>query len=233
MAKNLVAQVGKAGGDFELVEREIPKPKMGEVLIKVEACGICHSDVLTKEGLFPGIVYPRVPGHEVVGFVEEVGEHVQEWKKGDRVGVGWHGGHCFVCASCRRGNFITCEREQITGISLDGGYGQYMIARHEAVALMPRDLDAAEAGPLMCAGVTTYNALRHSGARAGDVVAVQGVGGLGHLAIQFAAKAGYHVVAIGRGPENADLAKKLGARTTSTARPAIRRRHCRNLGERT
>lgn len=211
MAKNRVAQVSKAGGEFELVEREIPKPGSGEVLVKVHACGVCHSDVLTKMGGFPGLEYPRVPGHEVAGVVEEVGASVTEWKRGDRVGVGWHGGHCFVCASCRRGDFVTCVREAITGVTRDGGYAQYMVARHEAVALLPEELEFADAGPLMCAGITTFNALRNSGARTGDLVGVQGIGGLGHLGIQFAAKAGYRVAAIGRGPENAELAKKLGA----------------------
>lgn len=211
MAKNLVAQVGKAGEEFELVEREIAQPGAGEVRIKVEACGICHSDMLVKRGGFPGLTYPRVPGHEVVGFVDEVGSGVMEWKKGDHVGVGWHGGHCFVCDSCRRGDFVTCQKEAITGITRDGGYQQYMLARHEALALVPEGLDAAEAGPLMCAGITTFNALRNSGARMGDLVGVQGIGGLGHLGIQYAAKAGYRVVGIGRGPENGALAKKLGA----------------------
>src|SRR5574340_693471 len=211
MAKNLVAQVGKAGGEFELVERDIPKPGAGEVRIQVQACGICYSDHLTKDGAWPGLVYPRIPGHEVAGVIDEVGEQVTEWKKGDRVGVGWHGGHCFVCESCRRGEFVTCQNEAITGITRDGGYQQYMLARHEAVALLPKELDAAEAGPLMCAGITTFNALRHSGARPGDLVAVQGIGGLGHLGIQYAAKCGYRVAGVGRGPENAALAGKLGA----------------------
>jgi D-arabinose 1-dehydrogenase-like Zn-dependent alcohol dehydrogenase len=211
MAKNLVAQVGKAGGDFELVEREMPVPGAGEIRIKVLACGVCHSDQVTKEGILPFIKFPRVPGHEVAGIVDEVGAGVTEWKKGDRVGAGWHGGHCFVCESCRRGEFVTCKNEQINGVTRDGGYGQYMIARHEAVARMPESMNAAEAGPLLCAGITTFNALRHSGAGPGDLVAVQGIGGLGHLGIQFAAKFGYRVVAIGRGPENATLAKKLGA----------------------
>jgi D-arabinose 1-dehydrogenase-like Zn-dependent alcohol dehydrogenase len=211
MSRNLVAQVPKGGGDFELVEHDIPQPGPGEVRIKVEACGICFSDHLVKDGLWPDLVYPRVPGHEVAGFIDAVGDHVTEWKKGDRVGVGWHGGHCFVCNSCRRGDFITCVNEKITGLNVDGGYQQYMIARHEAVALMPDGLDAAEAGPLLCAGITTFNSLRHSGARFGDLVGVLGIGGLGHLGIQFAAKAGYRTVGIGRGPENAALAKKLGA----------------------
>ena len=211
MAKNLVAQVGKAGGEFELVEREIPAPGPGEVRIKVKACGICFSDHLVKDGAWPGLTYPRVPGHEVVGVIDEAGVGVTEWKKGDRVGVGWHGGHDFVCPSCRRGDFVTCANEAITGITRDGGYAQYMLARHEAVALLPDGLDGAEAGPLMCAGITTFNALRNSGARAGDLVGVLGIGGLGHLGIQYAAKSGYRVVGVGRGPENAALAKKLGA----------------------
>jgi D-arabinose 1-dehydrogenase-like Zn-dependent alcohol dehydrogenase len=211
MAKNLVAQVGKAGGAFELVEREIPVPGPGEIRIKVQACGVCHSDSATKEGIFPFITYPRVPGHEVSGVVDEIGPGVTEWKKGERVGAGWHGGHCFVCESCRRGDFITCQYEQINGVTRDGGYGQYMIARHEAVARMPESLNAAEAGPLLCAGITTFNALRNSGAGPGDLVAVQGIGGLGHLGIQYAAKFGYRTVGVGRGPENGTLAKRLGA----------------------
>jgi D-arabinose 1-dehydrogenase-like Zn-dependent alcohol dehydrogenase len=211
MAKNRIMQVGKAGGDFESVEREITAPGAGEVRISVQACGICFSDHFTKDGQWPGIKFPRVPGHEVAGAIDEVGEGVTEWKKGDRVGVGWHGGHCFVCAACRRGDFGACANGQITGITRDGGYQQYMIARREAVVLMPKSLDAAEAGPLLCAGITTFNALRNSGARLGDLVGVLGIGGLGHLGIQFAAKAGYRTVGIGRGPENAGLAKKLGA----------------------
>jgi len=211
MAKNLVAQVTKAGGDFELVEREMPVPVAGEIRIKVQACGVCHSDAATKEGMFPFITFPRVPGHEVAGLVDEVGPGVTEWKKGDRVGAGWHGGHCFVCESCRRGDFVTCKYEAINGVTRDGGYARFMIARHEAVARMPESMDAAEAGPLLCAGITTFNALRNSGAGPGDLVAVQGIGGLGHLGLQFAAKFGYRTVGIGRGPENSALAKKLGA----------------------
>jgi len=223
MAKMKVAVVTKPGAGFEIQEREIPKPGFGEVRIKVQACGVCFSDHLVKDGLWPGIVYPRVPGHEVAGVVDEVGEGVTEWKKGDRVGSGWHGGHDFVCESCRRGDFVTCRNEAITGITRDGGYQEYMLARHEAVARIPGDLDAAEAGPLLCAGVTTFNSLRHSGATVGDLVGVQGIGGLGHLGVQFAAKAGYRVAAIGRGPENAALAKKLGASVyidTTAANPA-------------
>ena len=206
-----VVQVSKPGGDFEIVERPVPEPGRTQVGIKVEACGICHSDVLTKEGLFPGLQYPRVPGHEIAGRIDAIGADVTQWKHGQRVGVGWHGGHCFVCDPCRRGDFIVCQNEKITGISFDGGYGEYMVAPVEAVAAMPESLEAAEAAPLLCAGVTTFNALRHSGALPGDLVAVQGIGGLGHLGIQFAQKFGYKVAAIGRGPDNAVLAKKLGA----------------------
>lgn len=211
MTKNLVAQVSRAGGEFELVEREMPVPGAGEIRIKVQACGVCHSDAVTKEGLFPIVTYPRVPGHEVAGVVDEVGPGVKEWKKGDHVGAGWHGGHCFVCESCRRGEFVTCLNEAINGVTRDGGYAQYMIARHEAVARMPESFNAAEAGPLLCAGITTFNALRNSGAGPGDLVAVQGIGGLGHLGIQYAAKFGYRTVGVGRGAENGALAKKLGA----------------------
>jgi D-arabinose 1-dehydrogenase-like Zn-dependent alcohol dehydrogenase len=211
MAKMKVAQVPKAGGEFEIVEREIPQPGPGQVRIRVQACGVCHSDAATKEGALPGISYPRVPGHEVAGVIDEVGERVTTWKKGERVGVGWHGGQDGTCLQCRRGDFANCANLKISGISYDGGYGEYMVAPVEALAHMPESLDAAEAGPLMCAGVTTFNALRHSGALPSDLVAVQGVGGLGHLGIQFAQKFGYRVAAIGRGAENSALAKKLGA----------------------
>src|SRR5256885_3860811 len=206
-----VAQISKAGADFEIVEREIPKPGVGHVLIKVQACGVCHSDVFTKEGYWPGIQYPRVPGHEVAGIIDELGAGVSEWKKGQRVGVGWHGGQDGTCLACRRGDFGNCANLKIAGISYDGGYQEYMLAPVEALARMPESLDAAEAAPLLCAGVTTFNALRHSGALPSDLVAVQGIGGLGHLGIQFAQKFGYKVAAIGRGPENSALAKKLGA----------------------
>jgi D-arabinose 1-dehydrogenase-like Zn-dependent alcohol dehydrogenase len=205
------AQIPKAGADFQIVEREIPKPGAGQVLIKVQACGICHSDLLTKEGAWPGIQYPRVPGHEVVGVIDEVGTGVAGWKEGQRVGVGWHGGQDGTCLWCRRGDFRNCRNLKITGISYDGGYQQYMLAPVEALAAIPESLSAAEAAPLLCAGVTTYNALRHSGAMPGDVVAVLGIGGLGHLGIQFASKFGYKVAAVGRGSESAALAKKLGA----------------------
>ena len=206
-----VAQISKAGADFEIVEREIPKPGVGHVLIKVQACGVCHSDVFTKEGYWPGIQYPRVPGHEVAGIIDELGAGVSEWKKGQRVGVGWHGGHDGTCLACRRGDFGNCQNLKIAGISYDGGYQQYMVAPVEALTTMPESLSDAEAAPLLCAGITTFNALRHSGARPGDLVAVLGIGGLGHLGIQFANKFGYKVAAIGRGSENAELAKKLGA----------------------
>jgi D-arabinose 1-dehydrogenase-like Zn-dependent alcohol dehydrogenase len=205
------AQISKAGGNFEIVEREIPKPQAGQVRIKVEACGVCHSDMLVKEGAWPGIEYPRVPGHEVAGVIDEVGAGVKEWKKGQRVGVGWFGGQDNTCPSCRRGDFVNCSNLKIAGISYDGGYQQYMIAPVDALVAIPKSLSAAEAAPLLCAGITTYNALRHSGALPGDLVAVLGVGGLGHLGIQFANKFGYRVAAVGRGPQNAALARKLGA----------------------
>ncbi len=206
-----VAQVSNPGADFQIVEREIPEPGPGHVRIKVQACGVCHSDVLTKEGAWPGIQYPRVPGHEVAGIIDELGAGVSEWKKGQRVGVGWHGGHDGTCLACRRGDFGNCQNMKIPGISYDGGYEQYMVAPVEALAAMPENLSDVEAAPLLCAGITTFNALRHSGALPSDLVAVQGIGGLGHLGIQFASKFGYKVAAIGRGPENAALAKKLGA----------------------
>lgn len=204
-------QVSKPGGNFELVERPIPQPARAQVRIKVEACGICHSDVLVKEGLWPGLPYPRIPGHEVAGKIDAVGEGVTQWQVGQRVGVGWHGGHCFVCDACRRGDFVLCRNEKITAIHFDGGYAEYMIAPAEAVAAMPDDLPAVDAAPLMCAGITTFNALRNTGARAGDLVAVQGIGGLGHLGIQYARQMGFRTVAIGRGGDKEALAKKLGA----------------------
>jgi D-arabinose 1-dehydrogenase-like Zn-dependent alcohol dehydrogenase len=207
-----VAQVPKPGADFEIVEREIPDPSAGEVRIKVQACGVCHSDVFTKEGEWPGIQYPRVPGHEVVGIIDELGTGVSaEWQKGQRIGVGWHGGHDGTCLECRRGDFSNCRNVKIPGISYDGGYQQYMLAPVEALVAIPESLTDVEAAPLLCAGITTFNALRHSGALPGDLVAVLGIGGLGHLGIQFANKFGYEVAAIGRGSENAELAKKLGA----------------------
>ena len=211
MARMKAVQVPKPGADFEVVERDIPEPGAGQVRIRVQACGVCHSDVITKEGLFPGISYPRVPGHEVAGVIDEVGAGVKNWKKGERVGVGWHGGQDGTCLACRRGDFVNCASAIVCGISYDGGYQEFMVAPVEALAHMPESLDAAEAAPLMCAGITTFNALRHASALPSDLVAVQGIGGLGHLGVQFAKKSGYRVAAIGRGPENAALAKKLGA----------------------
>ena len=206
-----VAQVPKGGADFQIVEREIPTPGAGQVRIKVQACGVCHSDALTKEGALPGIQYPRIPGHEVAGIIDEMGAGVSGWKKGQRAGVGWHGGHDGTCLQCRRGDFRNCRNLKIAGISYDGGYQQYMVAPVEALTAIPESLGDAEAAPLLCAGITTFNALRHSGALPGDLVAVQGIGGLGHLGIQFANKFGYKVAAVGRGSENAALAKQLGA----------------------
>jgi D-arabinose 1-dehydrogenase-like Zn-dependent alcohol dehydrogenase len=205
------AQIPKPGADFEIIERDVPQPTAGQVRIKVQACGVCHSDVFTKEGWWPGIQYPRVPGHEVAGVVDEIGAGVTEWKKGKRVGVGWHGGQDNTCRACRRGDFRNCRNLKIPGISYDGGYQEYMLAPVEALVPIPESLSDVEAAPLLCAGITTYNALRHSGAYPGDLVAVQGIGGLGHLGIQFANKFGYKVAAIGQGSENAALAKKLGA----------------------
>lgn len=212
MAKMMAVQVPNPGGDFEVVERDIPEPGPGQVRVKVEACGVCHSDVLTKEGLWPGIQYPRVPGHEIVGTVDAIGEGVVGWTQGQRVGVGWHGGHCGYCDSCCRGDFITCQiAHQVTGISYDGGYAEYMIAPSGALASIPEGLSAVEAAPLMDAGVTTFNPLRNSGARPGDIVAILGVGGLGHLGVQFASKMGFRTVAIARGKDKEPLARKLGA----------------------
>jgi D-arabinose 1-dehydrogenase-like Zn-dependent alcohol dehydrogenase len=205
--------VREAGGPFELEERDIPAPGPGEVRVKVEACGICHSDAFVKFGQFPGLQLPRAPGHEVAGVVDEVGEGVDLFSPGDRVGVGWHGGHCFECDPCRRGDFINCRNQQVCGISYDGGYQEYMVCPWHAVARIPDGLDAADAAPLLCAGITTFNALRNSGAKPGDVVAVQGVGGLGHLALQYAKRMGFHTVALSRGKDKEELARKLGAHT--------------------
>jgi D-arabinose 1-dehydrogenase-like Zn-dependent alcohol dehydrogenase len=203
-------QVSKPKGPLEMVERDIPEPGARHVRIKVQACGVCHSDSFTKEGLFPGIEYPRVPGHEIVGIIDVVGKNVSEWRPGQRVGVGWHGGNDFHCDSCRRGDFVTCTHLQVPGIAYDGGYADYVIVPTEALASIPAELSATEAAPLMCAGITTYNALRNSGAREGDTVAIIGVGGLGHLGIQFASKMGFKTIAIGRGKDKVDLVKKLG-----------------------
>ncbi len=211
MSRMKAVQVSKPGGNFELVERNISEPGRSQVRIKVEACGICHSDSLVKEGYWPGIQYPRVPGHEIAGRIDSVGADVTNWKPGQRVGVGWHGGHDFTCNACRRGDFIHCQNEKITGISFDGGYQEYLVVPAEAVAAIPGDLPAAEAAPLLCAGITVFNALRNSGARAGDLVAVQGIGGLGHLGIQYARQMGFRTFAIGRGKDKEALARKLGA----------------------
>jgi D-arabinose 1-dehydrogenase-like Zn-dependent alcohol dehydrogenase len=209
--KMTVAQISKAGGDFELAERNIPEPGPGQVRVKVEACGICHSDVLVKDGIWPGLQFPRVPGHEIAGHVDAIGANVTSWKQGQRVGVGWHGGHCFVCAQCRRGDFSMCVNRKVTGIDFDGGYAEYVIVPAAVLAQIPDDLPAEEAGPFMCAGVTVYNALRNSGARGGDLVAVHGIGGLGHLGVQYARQMGFRTVALGRGKDKETLAKKLGA----------------------
>jgi propanol-preferring alcohol dehydrogenase len=203
-------QVTKANGTFEVVERDVPEPGPGQVRIKVEACGICHSDAFVRAGAM-GNPFPRIPGHEIAGRVDAVGANVTMWKQGDRAGVGWHGGHCFQCNACRKGLFINCEKAQVTGISFDGGYAEYAVVPQAAVARIPENLDAAEAGPLLCAGVTTYNALRNSGARPGDTVAVQGIGGLGHLAIQYAARMGFRTIAISSGADKEELARQLGA----------------------
>jgi len=225
-----VAQIPRAGADFQLVDREIPQPGAGEVRIKVQACGVCHSDVFTKEGLWPGIQYPRVPGHEVAGIIDELGAGVSGWKQGQRAGVGWHGGHDGTCLQCRRGDFGNCQNMKIAGISYDGGYQQYMLAPVEALTAIPESLSDVEAAPLLCAGITTYNSLRHSGAMPGDLVAVLGIGGLGHLGIQFANKFGYKVAAVGRGSENAVLAKRLGASVYIDSKATIAAEELQKLG---
>jgi len=205
------AVVDEAGAEFEVVERAVPDPAPDEVRVAVEACGICHSDVFVKEGGYPGVSYPRIPGHEVVGYVDSVGEAVENWSAGDYVGAGWHGGHCFTCEPCRRGEFLNCEHAEITGLTFDGGYAEFTTVPAEALAAVPEDLAAADAAPLLCAGVTTYNALRNADLQPGDLVAVQGVGGLGHLGIQYAHTAGYETVAISRSPDKEALASELGA----------------------
>ena len=211
MPKMRAVQVSRPNGPFEFVDRDLPNPTSGTVRIKVQACGICHSDSIVKEGLFPNIQYPRVPGHEVAGIIDAVGPDVKEWTAGQKVGVGWYGGHCTTCEPCRRGDFMVCKYGKITGISFDGGYAEYMIAPAQALALIPDELTPVEAGPLMCAGITTFNALRNSGARPGDTVAILGIGGLGHLAVQYAVKMGFRTIAIARGKDKEPLAKKLGA----------------------
>src|SRR5450631_638982 len=211
-AKYRAVEVVKANGPLQLVEREVREPRPGEVRIKIHACGVCHSDSFTVVGAFPGIQYPRVPGHEIAGVIDAIGSDVAaDWKQGQRVGVGWFGGNCGHCESCRRGDFITCQYLKVPGIHYDGGYAESVIVPATALALMPDDLSDVDAGPLMCAGITTFNALRNSGARAGDLVAVLGIGGLGHLGVQFAAKMGFHTVAIARGKDKEPLARELGA----------------------
>jgi D-arabinose 1-dehydrogenase-like Zn-dependent alcohol dehydrogenase len=204
-------QVPAAGGAFQLVNKDFPDPGPGQVRIRVQACGVCHSDSLTKEGIWPGLQFPRVPGHEVAGVLDAVGPEVPVFKVGQRVGLGWHGGHCNYCIPCRRGDFMLCENQPISGIHYDGGYADYVIAPANAIALIPDDLKDVDAAPLLCAGVTTFNGLRNSGARIGDTVAILGIGGLGHLAIQYAAKAGYRTIAIARGQDKGPLTKQLGA----------------------
>lgn len=223
MKRMQAVQVSKPHGGWELVERDVPEPGENEIRIKVEACGVCHSDMLVKEGMWPGLQYPRIPGHEIAGRIDALGSRVTGWKLGQHVGVGWHGGHCFRCEPCRRGHFILCKFEKITGISHDGGYAEYMISPAEAVAAMPDELPAEEAAPLLCAGITVFNSLRNSGAKPGDLVAIQGVGGLGHLGIQYAHRMGFKTVALNRGTDKQALATKLGAHhyvDTSAANPA-------------
>jgi D-arabinose 1-dehydrogenase-like Zn-dependent alcohol dehydrogenase len=210
-AKMRAVQVARGGGSLEVVERDVPEPAPGEVRVRIEACGVCHSDSFTVEGMFPGIAYPRIPGHEIAGVIDALGSGVTGWRVGQRVGIGWFGGHCGYCEPCRRGWLTDCRNLRIPGISYDGGYADAMVAPADALAAIPDELGAAEAAPLLCAGVTTFNALRHSGAMPGDVVAILGIGGLGHLGVQFANKLGFRTVAIARGTDKADLAGKLGA----------------------
>lgn len=211
MRKMQVAEVVRASGPLTLVERDVPEPPEGHVLIKVQACGICHSDTHTMEGSWPGLQFPRVPGHEIAGVIDTLGERVDGWRVGQRVGVGWHGGHCGHCDNCRHGDFVRCENLRVPGLSYDGGYAQYMVAPQEALARVPDELADVDAAPLLCAGLTTFNALRNSGARAGETVVILGVGGLGHLGVQFARKMGFMTVAIDRGEDRAELAMQLGA----------------------
>src|SRR5262245_5050824 len=211
MPKMRAVQVSRANGPFELVERDIPQPGPREVRIKVQACGLCHSDTLTKEGTWPGIQYPRIPGHEIAGVIDAVGVEVPRWKQGQRVGIGWLGSYCGYCESCRRGSFVTCANQLVSGITMDGGYADYVLVPFEGLALIPDELTPVEAGPLMCAGITTFNPLRNSDARAGDAVAVLGIGGLGHLGVQFASKMGFRTIAIARGKDKEPLARQLGA----------------------
>ena len=211
MPRMKAVQATRAGGEWELVERDIPEPAAGQVRVKVQACGVCHSDMFVKEGHWPGLQFPRIPGHEIAGLIDAVGPGVSAWNKGQRVGVGWHGGHCGRCDSCRKGDFILCRAGQVCGISYDGGWAEYVVVPAEAVASLPESLAFDDAAPLLCAGITTFNSLRNSGAKASDLVAVQGIGGLGHLGIQYATKLGFRTVAVGRGKDKEALARKLGA----------------------
>jgi D-arabinose 1-dehydrogenase-like Zn-dependent alcohol dehydrogenase len=204
-------QISAPGSDFELVNREIPEPRAGELLIKVQACGVCHGEAILKGGHFPGLTYPRIPGHEVIGTISKCGSDVSGWQVGQRVGVGWHGAHCFKCPACRRGEFSACDSSLTTGITIDGGYAEYMVARSEVVVDIPKELDAYEGAPLLCAGRTVFGALKHSGARGGDVVAIHGIGGLGHLAVQYSRKLGFKTVALSRTSDKRELSLKLGA----------------------
>ena len=230
MATARAVQVSRAGGPFELVEREIPTPSPRQVRIKVQACGLCHSDALTKEGHWPGMKYPRVPGHEIAGVIDAVGSEVPRWKPGQRVGVGWLGSYCGHCEWCRRGSFVTCTNQLISGVTMDGGYQDYVLVPFEALALIPDELSPVEAGPLMCAGITTFNSLRNSGARGGDTVAVLGIGGLGHLGVQFASKMGFRTIAIARGKDKEPLARQLGAHHYIDSQAGDVAEALRNLG---
>jgi propanol-preferring alcohol dehydrogenase len=223
-------QVRSPGADFELVQKDIPAPQAHEVLIKVEACGICHGDAIAKEGHFPGITYPRIPGHEVIGIIETLGSQVAHWKVGQRVGVGWHGGHCFTCRACRRGDFWACEHALTTGISIDGGYAEYMVAHAEVLVNIPDELTSVAAAPLICAGRTTFGALKNSGARGGDLVAIHGLGGLGHLAVQYAVKLGFHTVVLSRSKEKEEWAYKLGAHRYIDTKTADAGKELTNMG---
>jgi alcohol dehydrogenase, propanol-preferring len=223
-------QVRAPGAEFELVNREVPEPRDNEVLLQIDACGICHGDAVAKEGHFPGITYPRVPGHEVVGIIRKTGSAVSGWNAGQRVGVGWHGGHCFTCTACRRGEFWACEKTLTTGLSTDGGYAEYMTARAEVLVAIPQELSSVEAAPLLCAGTTSFGALRNSGAQGGDLVAIHGFGGLGHLALQYAVRLGFRTVVLSRGTEKQELARKLGAHACIDTSSADAAKELRKMG---
>ncbi len=230
MARMKAIQIEKPGGDFKLVEIELPQPRENEVLVKVEACGVCHGDAIVKDGTFPGLSYPRIPGHEVIGTIAKLGSGVEGWALGKRVGIGWHGGHCFKCPACMRGDFWACEHSLTTGISVDGGYAEYMIARFEVLISIPEELSSVEGAPLLCAGRTTFAALRSSNARAGDLVAIQGLGGLGHLAVQYAARMGFRTIVLSRGRDKESLAYKLGAHEYVDAQAAEPAKELKRMG---